>query len=93
MAVEKAPKLPDPTTFRDSIDRLITRIKSMSEDERNAYLNANMKGMVMPGMDKNHMDGMVTFPYAFPGPGNYRIWVQMKRDGKILNSAFDAVVQ
>jgi hypothetical protein len=89
----KAPKLPEPTAFRDSIDRLITHIKSMSEDERNAYLNTSMKGMAMPGMDKDHMDGMVTFPYAFPSPGNYRIWVQMKRDGKILNSAFDAVVQ
>ncbi len=89
----KAPKLPDPTAFRDSIDRLTAHIKSMSEDERNAYLNANMKGMAMPGMNKDHMDGMVTFPYAFPSPGNYRIWVQMKRDGKILNSAFDAVVQ
>ena len=53
-----------------------------------------MFGMNMPDMK---MDGksnsVVTFPYAFPSPGNYRIWVQMKRDGKILNSAFDAVVE
>jgi len=85
----KIPRLPDPKVFRDSIDRLVTRIRSMSEDERNAWLNAGMKGMAsMQGMD-----GMVTFPYAFPGPGNYRIWIQMKRDGKILNSAFDAVVE
>jgi len=84
----KVPLLPNPKLFIDSIDRLISSIRAMSEDERNAYLNAGMKGMAMPAMD-----GMVTFPYAFPSPGNYRIWIQMKWDGKILNSAFDAVVQ
>jgi hypothetical protein len=85
----KIPRLPDPKAFSDSIDRLISRIRLMSEDERNVYLNAGMNGMgAMQGMD-----GMVIFPYAFPSPGNYRIWIQMKRDGKILNSAFDAVVE
>ncbi len=85
----KIPHLPDATIFRDSIDRMVSRIRSMSEDERNAWLNAGMTAM--GGMQG--MEGMVTFPYAFPGPGNYRIWIQMKRDGKILNSAFDAVVE
>lgn len=88
---KKIGSLPEATRFRDSINRLVSNIRLMSEDERNAYLNAGMKGMAMGS--NNHMDGMVTFPYAFPGPGNYRIWVQMKRDGKILNSAFDAVVE
>ena len=88
------PQLPGAMHFQDSVDHVISLIRLMSEDERNAYLNAGMKGMAMPGMNSNEHDmGMVTFPYAFPGPGNYRIWVQMKRDGKILNSAFDAVVE
>jgi hypothetical protein len=82
------PLLPNPNLFIDSIDRLTSGIRAMSEVERNAYLTKGMNGMAMPAMD-----GMVTFPYAFPSPGNYRIWIQMKRDGKILNSAFDAVVQ
>jgi hypothetical protein len=89
----KIPSLPDAKHFRDSIDQVITKIRAMTEDERNAYLNVgmkDMKGMAMPGMSN---DGLVAFPYAFPSPGNYRIWVQTKRDGKILNSAFDAVVQ
>ena len=94
---QKMPKLPEASIFQDSIDRLISKIRLMSDDERNAYLNSNMKGMAMTGMsmnsDKQTADGMVTFPYAFPSPGNYRIWVQMKRDGKILNSAFDAAVE
>jgi len=87
----KIPQLPDPTAFRDSIDKVITKIRSMSEDERNRYLNSGMTGM--PNMGDSEHGSMVTFPYAFPSPGNYRIWIQMKRDGKILNSAFDAVVQ
>jgi hypothetical protein len=36
--------------------------------------------------------GPVTFPYAFPKPGEYRIWVQLKRGGSIVTGAFDASV-
>ncbi len=91
---QKFPRLPDATLFRDSIDQLIGKIRSMNEDQRNNYLASGMKGMQMANVPgKENMDGMVTFPYAFPGPGNYRIWVQMKHNDKILNSAFDAVVE
>ena len=38
-------------------------------------------------------DGRVGFVYEFPKAGSYRIWVQVKHDGRILTGAFDAAVQ
>jgi hypothetical protein len=35
----------------------------------------------------------VTFPYGFPEPGQYRIFVQMKRAGAIVTGVFDADVK
>lgn len=33
-------------------------------------------------------DGIVSFPYAFPQPGNYHVWVQVKHAGRILTGGF-----
>lgn len=35
----------------------------------------------------------VSFPYGFPKPGAYRIFVQMKQGGRILTGAFSATVE
>ncbi len=32
-------------------------------------------------------------PYQFPEPGNYRVWVQFKADGRVLTAVFDANVE
>jgi len=35
----------------------------------------------------------VSFPYGFPAAGDYRIFVQVKRSGRIVTGAFDAYVE
>jgi len=34
-------------------------------------------------------ESSVTFPYAFPKPGRYRLWVQVKIKGEILTGVYD----
>ena len=34
----------------------------------------------------------LAFPYAFPLPGRYRLWLQVKLRGEILTAVFDCAV-
>ncbi|MEO5825832.1 MAG: hypothetical protein ABIR59_08090, partial [Gemmatimonadales bacterium] len=63
-----------------------------------------VSGMLGQRITQNDMSAMsratgatsqstVRFPYAFPSPGKYRIWVQVKRAGTVLTGAFDTDVQ
>ncbi|HXB62527.1 MAG TPA: hypothetical protein VNU94_06720 [Acidobacteriaceae bacterium] len=55
-----------------------------------AGMNMNMPmGMAMPG---ENIPNTVEFPYGFPAPGRYRIFIQMKHGGTIETGTFDAIV-
>lgn len=46
--------------------------------------------MVMPAVT---MDGQFSFPYAFPKPGRYRVWVQVKLGGKVETADYEVNVR
>jgi hypothetical protein len=96
---------PNGIRFRDSVDEVIKTLQNMPEAQREDLL---MKEMKMPGMDSMnmnsnhsmkgmnmhmHIDNTVSFPYTFPSPGTYRIWVEMKKDGRIYTAVFDREVK
>ncbi len=43
--------------------------------------------------DHPMFDGTMTFPYAFPSAGQYRVWVQIRRPSGIVTAPFDMVVR
>ncbi len=53
----------------------------------------SMKNQIVQSMEENGLQNSVSFPYAFPEAGEFRIWVQMRVLGKIRTAAFDVAVQ
>jgi hypothetical protein len=49
--------------------------------------------MNMSGMAMGLVSPEVVFPYGFPKPGVYRIFVQVKLNGRIETGVFDAEVK
>ncbi len=84
-----------PGIFRDSIDRHVAALKAMPDVERENFLMKEM-GMQLTTDSTTH-EGMdhgssISFPYAFPKAGQYRVFLQVKRNGQVLTGIFDARV-
>jgi hypothetical protein len=54
---------------------------------------ASGSAMSMPMADTGPMPPEVRFPYGFPQAGEYRIFVQIKRAGRVETGVFDARVE
>jgi hypothetical protein len=54
-----------------------------------------LRGVSMPDdhMQSMPTSGQLSFPYEFPKPGRYRIWVQVKPQNQVLTGAFDVDVR
>jgi hypothetical protein len=67
---------------------------AQSQNGNTATGKSEMKDM--PGMDMSGSQSIpdtVSFPYGFPTPGSYRIFVQMKHGTTVETATFDAQVQ
>ncbi len=53
-------------------------------------INASDASHRVTSMPEN---GVISFPYAFPKPGKYHVWVQVKHGGQILTGAFALEVE
>jgi hypothetical protein len=53
-------------------------------------MNASGMSHGVPPIPEN---GVISFPYAFPKPGNYHLWVQVKHAGRILTAPFAVEVK
>ncbi len=54
-----------------------------------AWITNNIGRGSLPALPGNE----VTFPYAFPRPGNYRLWVQVRTSGRVLTGTFGVEVK
>ena len=88
-------KRPASAIFRDSVDSYLSKLKGMTTLEREEFLMTEM-GMYEPnenGMVGMDHGSMISFPYSFPKEGRYRIFLQVKRNEKVLTGAFDVKVK
>ena len=58
-----------------------------------AHPTGTIGGRMTPGMHQPSYPARVSFPYGFPFPGTYRLWVQLKYRGAVRTGMFDLEVR
>lgn len=88
-------RIENPIAFRDSVDTYLSKLNALHVLDREQQLMTEM-GMYDAKPDgKMAMEhgNRLTFPYAFPKAGKYRIFLQIKRNGVVQSGAFDVNVK
>lgn len=62
-----------------------------SQDQAAHPIDHAAMGHTMIGWDQT--TGTVSLPYAFPSPGTFRVWVQVKSVGQVYTGVFEAEVE
>jgi hypothetical protein len=73
--------------MREPADSVTGRLaRRLGSDSAGAMEQHGAMAIAAPSADT------ISFPYAFPEPGTYDVWVQVKRGGRVLTGAFTATV-
>jgi len=56
-------------------------------------MSMNMPAKMDMPMHSEPLSNMVEFPYGFPSPGRYRVFIQMKHAGTVETGVFDVMVE
>jgi len=74
-----------------SVSQQVFALRDRGDTTARGRLNiASLRPDSMPAMS---LSGALSFPYEFPKPGRYRIWVQVKPKQHVLTGAFDVDVR
>ncbi len=71
----------------DSSNYDMSNLKSLNPNQI-----TSMREEIFKQMEEKGLSNEVSFPYAFPKEGKYRMWVQVKVNGKVVTSGFDIEV-
>jgi hypothetical protein len=75
-----------------SVSMAALELARTAQADASGEMQVGSTAMAMP-MPSGPLPAEVSFPYGFPRPGEYRIFVQIKRGGQIETGVFDAHVQ